>query len=218
MFLKKGHTGSSPCSRAYQVVSAFPLHKFLVFVLTQLIIAPFPPLPDVSGLTPSLLLSLSCQADLPALGSVRPQRPHCHHVLSAGCSMVPRETLQLPAPPDRLAEQLLGSTGQSKDDLGSTCFQQLIRCYWEAGCPLTSTLPGGLLGPAVRDIWTAPRRPFTRQCTRAQEHIWGLPGAVGGEVVKRSCSGCLHQPLHKHISALGRPAAPQAGQVAIPRD
>lgn len=50
--------GRSPCSNACQVVSAFPLHKFRVFVLMELIISLFPLLPDVSCLPPSLLLLL----------------------------------------------------------------------------------------------------------------------------------------------------------------
>lgn len=39
-------------------LSAFPLHKFRVFVLMELIISQFPLLPDVSCLPPSLLLIL----------------------------------------------------------------------------------------------------------------------------------------------------------------
>lgn len=50
----RGQTGRSPGSNACQVVSAFPLHKFRVFVLMQLIISPFPLLPDVSCLARSL--------------------------------------------------------------------------------------------------------------------------------------------------------------------
>lgn len=50
--------GQVSLSSACQVVSAFPLHKFPVFVLTQLIISLFPLLPDVSCLAYSLLLVL----------------------------------------------------------------------------------------------------------------------------------------------------------------
>lgn len=50
--------GRSPCSNACQLVSAFPLHTFRVFVLMQLITSPFPLLPDVSCLAYSLLLAL----------------------------------------------------------------------------------------------------------------------------------------------------------------
>lgn len=54
----RGQMGRSPCSNACQVVSAFPLHKFRVFVFMELIISPLPLLPDVSCLPPSLLLAL----------------------------------------------------------------------------------------------------------------------------------------------------------------
>lgn len=50
--------GRSPCSSACQAVSSFPLHKFPVFVLMQLIISLFPFLPDVSCLAYSLLPAL----------------------------------------------------------------------------------------------------------------------------------------------------------------
>lgn len=50
--------GQVSLSSACQVVSAFPLHKFPVFVLMQLIISLFPLLPDVSCLAYSLLLVL----------------------------------------------------------------------------------------------------------------------------------------------------------------
>lgn len=111
----KGQMGRSPCSNACQVVSAFPLHKFRVFVLMELIISPFPLLPDVSCLPPSLpfagcalcvrliswLWEVSDLSVPPAHwdGSTKP----C--VLSLSALQCPRRHLKfgISAPPDQLA-------------------------------------------------------------------------------------------------------------------
>lgn len=67
-----GQMGRSPCSNACQAVSAFPLLKFRVFVLMQLIISPFPLLPDVSCLASSRWPALPFVSGL-SPGSGQPQ-------------------------------------------------------------------------------------------------------------------------------------------------
>lgn len=54
----RGPVGRSLCSSTCQAVSAFPLLKFRVFVLMQLIISTLPLQPDVSCFAHSLLLAL----------------------------------------------------------------------------------------------------------------------------------------------------------------
>lgn len=102
--------GRSPCSNACQVVLAFPLHKFRVFVLMELIISLFPLLPDVSCLPASLLLVLPFVSSLfPGSGKYQTSVSPCplgwEHIALCpftGCTLL-GETLEIPAPPDHRA-------------------------------------------------------------------------------------------------------------------
>lgn len=103
--LSEGPDCRSLRPNACQVVSAFPLHVFRVFVLLQLIISPFPLLPDVSCLAYSLLLALpfvsglspgsgQCQTSASALPTTMATRSPEHHALCPFTARCPRRHLR----------------------------------------------------------------------------------------------------------------------------